>query len=143
MQIGNLTTNLKYTVIGSVFRADKPAHENMRNHVESSLVLGLAGYNRTADVLGYYKEKEQVDASEELSRAIPASSLRDVKELCYLFCVRYHQDCILVINNDTEDTYLCDKDGLIFARLGKWKRIEPDANTVAWTFDGQYYYAAE
>lgn len=143
MKIGNLTTTLKYTVIASVYRADKASHENMRNHVKCGLVLGLAGYARIVDVLGYYKELEQADASEELSRAIPASSLRDVRELCHLFCVGFKQECILVINNDTEDTYLCDKDGVIFARLGKWKRITPDANTVAWTFDGQHYYAAE
>lgn len=143
MRIGNLTTSAKFLVIGSVFRADLTVEQNMENHVDAGYTLALAGYNRIVDVTGYYREEGQAVGSLELSRAIPVSTLRDVGELTYLFCNKYKQDCILVMNNDNEMVWLMDAEGKCVASLGHWKESLVKPDTQGWTYDGSKYYYAE
>lgn len=136
--------NAKYTVIASASRSNLPASVNINRHIDAQFSLAALGYNRFVDVKGFYRESQADAASVELSRAIPVFSLKEVAQLATLFCGAFNQDCILVVNNESEDAWLVNLQGELFCKLGKWTRHAQKVNSWnAYTYDGAFYYTAE
>lgn len=134
----------KYTVIASAARSNLTEAANIERHIDVGFTLAALGYNRTVDVKGFYRETQADFASVELSRAIPAYTLKDVQQLATLFCGAFNQDCILVINNESNDVWLVNLEGELFTKLGKWTTHNTkDSRWNAYTYDGAFYYTAE
>lgn len=134
----------KYTVIASAARSNLTEAANIERHIDVGFTLSALGYNRTVDVKGFYRETQADFASVELSRAMPVHSLKEVQQLATLFCGAFDQDCILVINNESNDVWLVNVEGELFAKLGKWTTHNTkDSRWNAYTYDGAFYYTAE
>lgn len=134
----------KYTVIASAARSNLTEAANIDRHIDAGFTLAALGYNRTVDVKGFYRETQADFASVELSRAMPVNNLKEVQQLATLFCGTFNQDCILVINNESNDVWLVNLEGELFAKLGKWTiHNTKDSRWNAYTYDGAFYYTAE
>jgi len=139
-----MNTKARYTVIASAQRTNNTPAANIVNHIDAGFQLAAMGFTKSYDVQGFYREAHNAQASIELSRAIAVSSLDEVSQLATLFCGGYAQECILAINNKTKDVFLIDVNGLICAKLGKWKAHAAKVESWdAYTYDGMHYYTAE
>lgn len=131
-----INTTAKYIVLGSAFRSDLSNAENFLRNSEMGNILGLAGY-KANPVVGSYQ------GVAEMSYAIPANNMRDLKELIHLFCVRYEQDCVAIWNRDNGGVFLATNEAINAVRLGNMKASRTKPDTEVWTFNGSIYFYTE
>lgn len=131
-----INTTAKYIVLGSAFRSNLSNTENFLRNAEMGNVLNLAGY-KAHPVVGSYQ------GVSEMSYAIPARTMRDLKELINLFCVRYEQDCVAIWNRDNGGVFLANNEAINSARLGNMRASKTMPDTEAWTFNGSTYFYTE
>lgn len=131
-----INTTAKYIVLGSAFRSNLSNTENFLRNAEMGNTLGLSGY-KAQSVVGSYQRVA------EMSYAIPANNMRELKELINLFCVRYEQDCVAIWNRDNGGVFLADNEAIISARLGNMRASQTMPDTEDWTFNGSVYFYTE
>lgn len=133
-----------FTVIASAFRANLSMEHNLARHEDAMNTLVDAGMCDLKTAMGVYQEEGQAVASREVSIINANLSWDEVKRCVELFCKRFEQDCILVIN---QDTGACCLKGADWAdHIGHWQEVtRQEAKEVGiYTLDtnGKYWMAA-
>ena len=147
----------RYTVILSASRANHDIATNIYMSSAFCHRAAVAGFKNPLPVLGSYREEGQAVAAIEQSFMFTDLSFDAVKQLTWLACVPYQQDCVLVINQNTNEAALWDcqaakpelyrssEDAAPMVILGEWQKVseEEALAAVAYTQSGLNYWMAK
>lgn len=123
--------NIFYAYV-SAARADLADIINMQrhNHLKRDIMNGLGMYGEIVQtgLTGCYREEGQEEAQQERTIKVACRTREECIELARLACMKYKQDCIMVIRSQTHSACLMSvPEGMLYKaeRLnGSLQRVE-------------------
>lgn len=127
-------------VIASPFRANLDTNSNLTRLIEAQRKVEKHSVSNVQQTTGYYKEDAQSEASYEQGLMFPINpnSLAAIKDI---FFNQFEQDCILVMNPNTQEAGLLFPDGST-VEIGKFQSVNhcEAMQAQAWTFWQNKYW---